>query len=159
MNMIIKLKPLVLLLLLPIFSASLCAAFCGNMPAAYQSFILPAFAVPAKIFPSLWLGLYLLMGFASYLVYTHPKISRAQRNYTLLPYFLQLALAFFWGIFFFCFHLHYLALAVLLGIMALTISCMKRFFVISQTACVLMAVYLLWLIYTVVLFAAILLLN
>ena len=103
----------------------------------------PPLSPPGWVFPVVWTILYILMGIASALVITSggesDQISRA-----IAVYALQLAVNFFWSIFFFNFGWYLFSfwwLVLLWGLIAL---CIVLFYRLSKTAAYLMYPYLLW---------------
>lgn len=103
----------------------------------------PPLSPPGILFPIVWTILYTLMGIASYLVYTAdaPKV---EINNALLIYFLQLAVNFFWSIFFFNFEWYIFSFFWLVLLWVLIFYTIRLFYPISNTAAYLLIPYLLW---------------
>ncbi len=103
----------------------------------------PPLAPPGILFPIVWTILYILMGIASYLVYESgapmPEIRSA-----LKVYFIQLAVNFFWSIFFFNLEWYFFSFLWLLLLWVLIIYTMKLFYPLSNRAAYLLIPYLLW---------------
>ena len=118
----------------------------------------PILYPPGFLFPIVWTVLYVLMGIASYLIIT----SNANANDiidALSAYLLQLAVNFFWPIFFFnlqAFFFSFLWLMLLWIFIALTIY---NYAQISKIAAYLMIPYLIWVTFAGYLNLAIYLLN
>ena len=126
--------------------------------AAFEQINKPPLSPPGWLFPVVWTILYLLMGFASWLVLTsgapQPQIRKA-----LIVYGLQLAVNFFWSIIFFGAELYLLAFVWLVLLWVLIIWNMVKFYEIRQVAGELLLPYFLWVTFAGYLNLAIYLLN
>ena len=109
----------------------------------YGELVKPPLSPPGWVFPIVWTTLFLLMGWASYRVYTsgdNPgKVRRA-----LILYGAQLLLNFTWSIAFFRLRLPGLALVVLIALWVLILLNMRAFSRIDAKAGDLLIPYLLW---------------
>lgn len=103
----------------------------------------PPLSPPGILFPIVWTILYTLMGIASYLVYSSGKEKEEIYN-ALLIYFLQLAVNFFWSIFFFNLEWYTFAFFWLVLLWVLIFYTIRLFYPISNTAAYLLIPYLLW---------------
>ncbi len=103
----------------------------------------PPLSPPGILFPIVWTILYALMGIASYLVYSSGK-EKEEINNALLIYFLQLAVNFFWSIFFFNLEWYTFAFFWLVLLWVLIFYTIRLFYPISNTAAYLLIPYLLW---------------
>mgnify|MGYP003510948402 FL=1 len=103
----------------------------------------PPLSPPGILFPIVWTILYTLMGIASYLVYSSGK-EKGEINNALLIYFLQLAVNFFWSIFFFNLEWYTFAFFWLVLLWVLIFYTIRLFYPISNTAAYLLIPYLLW---------------
>jgi len=103
----------------------------------------PPLSPPGILFPIVWTILYTLMGIASYLVYSSGK-EKEEINNALLIYFLQLAVNFFWSIFFFNLEWYTFAFFWLVLLWVLIFYTIRLFYPISNTAAYLLIPYLLW---------------
>ena len=111
----------------------------GSM-AQYQEMYHPLFSPPGWVFPVVWLFLYTLMGIASYRIYLkNPKAE------VLKLYLLQLAVNFFWPVFFFNLGWQLFAAVWLLVLWYLVFVMIKEFARIDEGAARLMIPYLVWL--------------
>lgn len=103
----------------------------------------PPLSPPGWLFPVVWTILYTLMGIASYLVVVsgveEKKISKA-----LTLYGYQLAVNFFWSIFFFNFQWYLFSFFWLLLLWVLIVLTIRAFYEISKPAAYLMIPYLVW---------------
>lgn len=111
----------------------------GSM-AQYQEMYHPPLAPPGWVFPVVWLFLYTLMGIASYRIYLkNPKAE------VLKLYLIQLAVNFFWPVFFFNLGWQLFAAVWLLALWYLVFVMIKEFARIDEGAARLMIPYLVWL--------------
>ena len=111
----------------------------GSM-AQYQEMYHPPLAPPGWVFPVVWLLLYMLMGIASYRIYLkNPKAE------VLKLYLIQLAVNFFWPVFFFNLEWQLFAAVWLLVLWYLVFVMIKEFARIDEGAARLMIPYLVWL--------------
>lgn len=104
---------------------------------------------PAWIFGPVWTVLYILMGIASYLVFSKKilflnKKKKLFRKNSLYIYFLQLVLNFLWSFLFFYFHSPLLALINIVSLWVMILTCILMFYKIHKTAGLLLIPYLLW---------------
>lgn len=101
----------------------------------------PPLAPPAFLFPVVWTVLYLLMGFAAYLVY---QSGDQDRGKALRLYLLQLAFNVLWQFWFFRLGWRGFALVWLIALIALIVWMMWRFRMIEPVTLWLLLPYLLW---------------
>ena len=131
-----------LLTALPVVVGALSAAIAGDMSA--KDYAQPPFSPPAWVFPVAWTILYLIMGYASYLVY---RDCDYLLNDAMKCYFYQLFVNFTWSIVFFRFEYYTAAAVVLAVLLLLTIGTTVQFSAINKTAGKLMIPYIIWLLY------------
>lgn len=123
---------------------------------AFETLRKPPLTPPAIVFPIVWTILYLLMGFAAYLVWNTDDIDRAP---PLRMYFLQLVVNVLWPVIFFRLQWRLFAffwLVLLFGLVSLTAT---GFRYIHRTAGRLMIPYQLWLLFAGYLNIGVYLLN
>ena len=153
-----KWKQLIICLVIPLAVGALSSWLSGGGMEAFSQLNKPPLSPPGWLFPVVWTILYLLMGWASWLVLTsdapQAKIKRA-----LLVYGLQLAVNFFWSIIFFGAGLYLLAFGWLVLLWVLIVWTMVTFYEIRQLAGELLLPYLLWVTFAGYLNFAIYLLN
>lgn len=134
---------LTICILIPIAVGSISSLLSGNGMAAFEQVNQPPLSPPGFIFPVVWTILYTFMGIASYLILTSggdkKDIRRAITFYTA-----QLAVNFFWSIFFFRFSWYLFSFLWLLLLWGLILLCIHLFQKISKPAAWLMVPYLLW---------------
>ena len=103
----------------------------------------PPLSPPAILFPIVWTILYTLMGVASYLVLASGK-NQGDITTALIVYLLQLAINFFWSIFFFNLEWYLFAFFWLILLWVLIRKTIQLFYPLSKTAAYLMIPYFLW---------------
>jgi len=87
--------------------------------------------------------LYILMGVASYLIWT-AHVSEARRERALTVYALQLAANFLWPVLFFTLGLYFVSFLWLIVLWVMILICTVLFHYISKTAGKLMLPYIIW---------------
>ena len=105
-------KHLIIALAIPLAVGGLAALFSGGM-GGYRQLNQPPLSPPGWVFPIVWTILYLLMGYASYRIYTAGK-SPALTGRAFKFYATQLFFNFLWPIVFFAFQWYLVAFFVLL---------------------------------------------
>ncbi len=108
---------------------------------AYSLLKTPPLTPPGWVFGVVWTVLYLLMGYASYLV---KSASCLEKEGALQAYYVQLALNFLWVVTFFRFGLLWLSVLVLALLLAAILLTVYRFSRCSVTASRLLLPYLAW---------------
>ena len=135
-------KKLLICLAIPLAIGGLGALLGGGMD-QYQALNQPPLSPPGWIFPIVWTTLYLLMGYASYLVLT-ADAPRADRKKALTFYGIQLFLNFLWPALFFGLGWFWAAFVLLLVLWVMIYLTMHLFGLIDDTAENLLIPYLLW---------------
>lgn len=113
---------------------------------------------PGWVFPVVWTILYLLMGWASFLIWKSDAPQAAKKR-TLGLYGVQLVVNFAWPLLFFRAGLYGFALIWLVILLVLVAETMLAFGRIDRRAAWLLAPYLLWLLFAAYLNAGVWLLN
>lgn len=103
----------------------------------------PPFSPPGWIFPVVWTVLFILIGIASYLIFISDQ-QKSQVQKVLRIYAIQLAINFFWPIFFFYFQWYLFSFLWLLFLWFFILLTIISFSKISKTAAYLLVPYLLW---------------
>ena len=134
---------LIAALLIPLLVGGFSAYLTAGDMEVYQTMNHPPLAPPAWVFPIAWTVLYLLMGLASYLVYTSDASPERKRK-ALMFYAAQLVMNFFWSTLFFTYARYLLSLIWLLIMWGLVVICALRFSRIRRAAGRMMGVLLLW---------------
>lgn len=153
----LNLKALLISLAIPLAVGGLAALLSGGM-ADYQMLNQPTLSPPGWLFPIVWTILYLLMGYASYRVYTAEKDPDATRR-ALILYGVQLFLNFLWPILFFRFDLYLTSFFVLIALWVFIYLTMRAFSAIDERAGDLLLPYILWVTFAAYLNLGVFLLN
>lgn len=143
---------------LPLLVGGLAGLITNDSMMTFQMLNKPALSPPGWLFPVAWTILYILMGISSYLVLASEDNSD-NVNIALKFYIIQLAVNFFWPIFFFTFDLYLFSFIWLLQLIALVLITIILFARISKPAAYLQIPYLIWLIFAGYLNLSIYLLN
>lgn len=138
----IKWKPLLICLAIPLAIGGLGALLGGGMD-NYADLRQPPLSPPGWVFPIVWSILYLLMGYASYRIYTS-EAEQEDKHKALVFYAIQLALNFLWPVIFFGLQWYWAAFVLLIALWVMIYLCMYRFALIDETAENLLIPYLLW---------------
>ena len=133
-------KKLVVCLLLPLAVGGLAAFLTRNSMDLFAMVKKPPLSPPGWLFPVVWTILYLLMGFASYLVLVAEKPGRTAWKF----YLAQLAFNFVWPILFFHLQMYLLSFVWLLLLWILILVTILWFTRSSRLAGYLLIPYLLW---------------
>lgn len=122
----------------------------------YETLVKPPLAPPGFLFPLVWTLLYILMGIAAAIVWEsrHPD-----RDTALTVYAVQLAVNFFWPIFYFVFGARLLSFFWVLLLIYLVFLTIKQFSAISADSGWLLLPYLVWLLFAAYLNIATYILN
>lgn len=128
---------------IPVLTGVLSALLSDGGMQAFQQFQKPPLSPPGWLFPVVWTVLYVLMGIASYLIYTSDA-DAASRSGALTIYGYQLVINFLWSIFFFNFQWYLFSFVWLILLWILIFIMILRFYPISKIAAYLMIPYLVW---------------
>ncbi len=134
---------LLVFIAVPLAVGFLSARLSGNNMEEYQNLIQPSFAPPGWVFPVVWTMLYILMGIASYRIYSTGSY-RPQVKSALFFYGLQLLANFLWSILFFGLQLRGIALLWLIFLWILILITTIKFYRLDKVAGFLMVPYLIW---------------
>lgn len=154
----LKLKRLIVCLALPLIIGGLSALLSGPGMELFASLEQPPLSPPGWLFPVVWTLLYLMMGLASCLVLESGG-ERKQISAALTLYGVQLAVNFFWSIFFFNMQLYLFSFFWLVLLWCLIFATLISFYRLSKPAGLLLVPYLLWVTFAGYLNLAIALLN
>ncbi|QGZ70177.1 tryptophan-rich sensory protein [Pediococcus pentosaceus] len=123
---------------------SLSGLLAGDIKAIYNSFTLPPFSPPDRLFGIVWPILYLMIGIVGYLIFT---VRSNYRKTNLTLFITQLFLNFIWSIVFFNASSRWIGLLIILVLDALVFFCIKEFYKSSKLAAYLMIPYFLWILF------------
>ncbi len=141
---VVKCKPLLLSILVPVAIGLIAGLIILPDVGFYSVLQLPPGAPPAFVFPIVWTLLYVLMGIASYGIFSSKSDCLSVSFWV---YALQLALNFFWPIIFFNGQLYTFAFVWLLLLICAVILMIVMFFRVNQISAYLMLPYLAWCLY------------
>ena len=151
-------KALIICLLIPLAVGGLAAALTMLSMEQVAALAQPPLSPPGWVFPVVWTILYLLMGWASFLI-RKSDAPQAAKKRTLGLYGVQLVVNFAWPLLFFRAGLYGFALIWLVILLVLVAETMLAFGRIDRRAAWLLAPYLLWLLFAAYLNAGVWLLN
>lgn len=124
---------------------------------SYKAAEKPPLTPPDIVFPIVWSVLFTLMAISAARVWLTDN-SRI-RNHAMIVYFIQLFFNFFWSVLFFNFQAYALAFLWILGLWALILVMIIRFYQADKIAGLLQIPYLLWVTFAAYLNYAVYLLN
>ena len=139
----INIKQLILCIAIPLLVGGLAAFLTRDNMDIFTQLDKPPLSPPGILFPIVWTILYTLMGIASYLVVSSDADKEEIQN-ALFVYGLQLAVNFFWSIFFFNLGWYLFAFFWLLLLWGFILYTIVVFYQISKPAAYLLIPYLLW---------------
>lgn len=148
-----KFLTLIVAIAIPLLVGGLSSLISGGTSA---DFIQPPLSPPSWVFAVVWSILYVLMGLASYIVFTEQNYKITDQTKS---YFYQLFVNFLWPIVFFRFELYPAAVVVLGVLILLAIANAIEFFKVSKTAGKLLIPYVLWLLFALYLNIGVAVLN
>ena len=152
-----KFVDLVFYLITPVLFGFLGSYFTTSaIPIWYVSLNKPFFSPPNWLFAPVWTILYLMMGYASYII---SQSKSKMKPVALKFYWLQLLANFFWSIIFFGMKNPTLALLEIIVLWILIYKTKILFLKVSKTAGYLLIPYLLWVSFASVLNLSIVFLN
>ena len=135
-------KSLALFLAVPLAVGGLTALLTRKSMDVYKIIKLPPLAPPGWLFPVVWVILYSIMGYSSWLCrFAPPK----KRTPAFLLYAAQLALNFVWPLVFFNGQAWFLALVILAALLGTVLVMVAVFSSINKKAALLQIPYCLWL--------------
>ena len=138
-----KLKNLLLCIAIPVLTGSLSGFLTRGSMQVFRQLNKPPLSPPGAVFPIVWTILYILMGIASYLVFSSGAGQGDIRN-ALSVYGLQLAVNFIWPLFFFNLGWYFFSFVWLVLLWLLILITIRLFYHISRPAAYLLLPYLLW---------------
>ena len=151
-------KTLLLCLVIPLAAGGIGALLAGGFSGSYEAMYKPLLSPPGWVFPVVWTLLYLLMGYASYLVYTS-EASMPRKRRALTVYGVQLVINLLWPLFFFRLGWYTFAFIWLLLLIAAVLLCRMLFRYIEKRAGDLLLPYLVWLFFAAYLNFGVAILN
>ena len=140
----ISIVKMVISLAIPLIVGGISAALSSEGMASYGNMNKPPLSPPAGTFPIAWTILYILMGFASYLIIMSEADPGIKMG-AIIVYAIQLFMNFMWSIIFFNRGEYLIAFIWLLILLFVVILCAYWFFGIRRLAGYLLIPYILWL--------------
>ncbi len=139
----IKWKSLITAVALPLLVGGISALLTRNSMDNFKTINKPLLSPPAIAFPIVWTILFILMGIASYLVYTSTA-TKDEKSKALKLYGVQLIFNFFWSLIFFNLRAYNFAFVWIVALFILIVSTAVSFYRISKPAGYLFIPYILW---------------
>lgn len=143
---------------IPLGVGALAALLTMDSMQAYRQLQQPPFSPPGWVFPAVWTILYVLMGWASYRIFTAQAPKEKKRD-ALIIYGVQLFFNFFWSLLFFRWELRLTAFFWVLALWVLIYATIQLFYRVEDPAGDLLLPYLLWTTYAAYLNMGVFLLN
>ncbi len=128
---------------IPLGGGIIISLFTRNAMAKFGTFNQPPLSPPAILFPIAWTILYILMGIASYLIWTKSKNNKDAKS-ALIIYGIQLVFNFAWTPLFFLLGWFWFAFVWLLVMWCLIIILIAKTYKISKPAFYMLLPYILW---------------
>ena len=153
-----NIKPFLISLAIPLGVGILASLLTGGGMGDYAVINNPPLSPPGWLFPIVWTVLYLLMGYASYRIFTSGN-DPIQVKSALKLYSIQLALNFLWPLLFFGLKWYWAAFVLLLGLWVAIYLTIRAFSAIDEKAGDLLIPYLLWVTFAGYLNAGVAILN
>ena len=136
----IQWKNLITAVAIPLATGGLSALLTKKAMDSFEMLNQPPLSPPTWLFPVVWTILYILMGFASYLVAT----SGHKNDTAPTLYGIQLCFNFLWTLIFFNMEWYLFAFLWLIGLWILILLTTIAFYRISKPAAYMMIPYLIW---------------
>ena len=153
-----NLKTFLICLAIPLGVGLLSSILTGGGMGDYGILNNPPLSPPGWVFPIVWTTLYLLMGYASYRVYTSGSDPIAVKK-ALKLYAIQLGFNFLWPLVFFGLQWYWAAFVLLLALWVAIYLTIRSFSAIDEKAGDLLIPYLLWVTFAGYLNAGVAILN
>lgn len=134
---------LILSLFIPLLVGGFSAFLTAEDMKIYETMEKPPLSPPGWLFPIVWTFLYVLMGLASYLIFTS-DVSPARKRGALTFYAAQLIMNMLWSTLFFTYGLYLISFIWLLVMWVLILVCVVTFYKIRHAPGVMMLILFLW---------------
>lgn len=154
----IRWKTLIISIIIPLLTGGIASLISKDAMKEFENLSQPPLSPPSWLFPVAWTTLYVLMGIASYRVFT-AEGDMEKRKKALIFYGVQLFFNFMWTIIFFNFGLYLFAFIWLVALWVLILVTMLKFYKIDKKAGFLILPYFLWVTFAGYLNLGIFLLN
>ena len=134
----------------------LSSVFSGNSFEIYKNLNLPPLSPPPSLFPLVWIILFILMGISAYIIFNSKS---EKKTMSIIIYFSQLILNFFWPIIFFKFENYFLSLIWIIVLLIFILIMIKNFYKIDKISGILQIPYFLWVVFAIYLNLGVYILN
>ena len=140
-----KIFKIIIAIIIPLVVGGISAFLTREGTAMFKTINKPPLSPPAWLFPVAWTILYILMGYASYLIYKDNSISNIKiKNISIKLYIAQLIFNFFWSIIFFNMKQYFFAFVWLIVLWILILLLIINSNKINKSIKYLLIPYLLW---------------
>ena len=153
----IKWKSLLINIAIPVSVGIISAIITGGGFDTYSQIVQPPLSPPPILFPIVWSILYILMGISSYLIVQQTEDIRT--NKSLIVYAIQLAVNFFWPVFFFGLKAYLFSFIWIILLIAAIITMTVLYYRQNKIAAYLQIPYILWTIFAAYLNLGVYILN
>ncbi len=144
-NNIKKILGIIIAIAIPLIIGGISAFLTKDNMSTFKTINKPPLSPPAWLFPIAWTILYILMGYASYLIYENKSILNMEnRDISIKLYIAQLIFNFFWSIIFFNMKSYVFAFIWLIVLWILILVLIKTSNKINKLTTYLLVPYLLW---------------
>ncbi len=144
-------------LIFPLIVGYLGSTLSTDSKIVYNAFNRPPFSPPSELFGIVWTLLYIMIGFAAFLVSI--KENTKEKTIALQVFFFQIFINFSWTFFFYTLEFRLFAFFWLIFLLIVVFYTYKAFYKISKFAAFLLVPYFFWLIYAAYLNLGIYILN
>lgn len=142
MSKLEKAKSLLICIAIPLLIGGISGYLTADSIEIYKNLRQPSFSPPGWVFGPVWTVLYILMGYASYMVWK--RKGQFEVSGALIYYGIQLVFNFFWPLIFFRFQLRGLAFLEILILLALIVITTVKFYKIDKYAAYMLFPYIGW---------------
>lgn len=145
--MLKKFKTYLFFIILTLGVGALSAFITKDNMDIYSQINTPPLSPPGIVFPIVWSFLYTLMGISGAIIYIENKENKKDISSALYFFIFQLAVNFFWSIFFFNKRAYLFSFIWLILLIVLIVLMIREFLKINKTAAYLQIPYLIWVIF------------
>ena len=135
------------------------AKLLGGKMFDFNDYEMPPATASAKVFPFIWIVIYIAIGISTYLMWRDKEIKKKDRAINLALYIIQMIFNILWPLFFFRLNMPIFAVIWLIILIGISCACMFRYFICNLPAGIIFNIYTLWLIYALYLNLGLVLIN
>ena len=135
------------------------AKLLGGEMFGFNGYEMPPATAPQKIFPIIWIIIYIAIGISTYLMWRDKEIKETDRKINLVLFIFHMIFNILWPLFFFRLNLPIFSVFWLIAVIGLACACMYRYFICNLPAGIIFNIYTLWLIYALYLNLGMVLIN